>query len=62
MSDYDQLRAIQSQTLAMIVLVTAGPKNNYMHVGQAVSWADYLARLRVTVDWCERKLAGHEPF
>ena len=61
-SDLEQLRTIQSQTLAIIAQVTADPKPDYTLDGQTVSWADYLARLRDTVDWCERKLAGHEPF
>ena len=61
-SDLEQLRTIQSQTLAVIAQVTADPKPDYTLDGQTVSWADYLAKLRDTVDWCERKLAGHEPF
>lgn len=61
-SDLEQLRTIQSQTLAIIAQVTADPKPDYKLDGQTVSWADYLAKLRDTVDWCERKLAGHDPF
>ena len=61
-SDLEQLRTIQSQTLAIIAQVTADPKPSYALDGQKVSWAEYLDRLRDTVDWCEKKLAGHGPF
>ena len=61
-SDLEQLRAIRSQTLALIARITAEPKPSYALDGQSISWGDYLAKLRVTVDWCERKLAGEEPF
>ena len=61
-SDLEQLQTILSQTLALIADVTADPKPSYSIDGQTVSWADYLTKLRATVDWCERKLAGHEPF
>ena len=60
-SDLEQLQTILSQTLARIAEVTAEPKPSYTLDGQRVSWDDYLARLRQTVDWCEQKLAGHEP-
>lgn len=61
-SDLEQLQTIRSQTLALISELTANPKPTYYLDGQTVSWADYLTRLQGTVDWCERKLAGQEPF
>ena len=61
-SDLEQIRTIKSQTLAIIAELTASPKPTYYVDGQTVSWNDYLARLQATVDWCERKLAGEEPF
>ncbi len=61
-SDLEQIRLINSQTLAIIAELTANPKPTYCIDGQTVSWSDYLARLQATVDWCERKLAGQEPF
>jgi len=61
-SDLEQIRTIKSQTLAIIAELTANPKPTYYVDGQTVSWNDYLARLQATVDWCERKLAGEEPF
>ena len=61
-SDLEQIRSIKSQTLAVIAELTADPKPTYFIDGQRVSWNAYLKRLRATVDWCEKKLAGEEPF
>ncbi len=61
-SDLEQIQTIMSQTLALVAQITAEPKPSYSVDGQKVSWSEYLARLRATVDWCERKLAGQEPF
>jgi hypothetical protein len=61
-SDLEQLQTIKSQTLALIAELTANPKPTYYLDGQTVSWSEYLARLQATVDWCQRKLAGEEPF
>jgi hypothetical protein len=61
-SDLEQIRTIKAQTLAIMAELTANPKPTYYLDGQSVSWNDYLARLQATVDWCQRKLAGEEPF
>ena len=61
-SDLEQLSTIRSQTLAILAEMTANPKPSYTLDGQTVSWGDYLVKLRATVNWCERKLAGCEPF
>jgi len=61
-SDLEQIRAIKSQTLSRIAELTAQPKPTYDIDGQRVSWNEYLARLRATVDWCDRQLAGQEPI
>jgi hypothetical protein len=61
-SDLEQIRTIRSQTLAIMADLTADPKPTYYIDGQSVSWNAYLARLQATVDWCEKKLAGEEPF
>ncbi|MEN6498346.1 MAG: hypothetical protein ABFD16_28935 [Thermoguttaceae bacterium] len=61
-SDLEQLQTIKSQTLALIAELTANPKPSYRLDGQTVSWNTYLARLQETVDWCQRKLAGQDPF
>ena len=61
-TDLEQLQTILSQTLERIAEITAQPKPSYTLDGQTVSWGDYLAKLRTTVDWCQRKLAGQQPF
>ena len=61
-TDLEQMRTIRTQTLAIIAELTANPKPTYYIDGQTVSWNSYLTNLRATVDWCERKLAGEEPF
>jgi hypothetical protein len=61
-SDSEQLATIKSQVLALVAAITASPKPTYDIDGQAVSWAEYLARLQATIDWCDRKLAESEPF
>jgi len=61
-NDLEQIKTIKNQTLALMADMTANPKPSYAIDGQSVSWSDYLARLQATVDWCERKLAGQEPF
>ena len=61
-SDAEQIATIKTQTLARIADITAEPKPNYHIDGQAVSWADYLEQLQRTIDWCNEKLAGEEPF
>ena len=61
-SDTQQIATIKTQTLARIAEITAEPKPNYDLDGQRIAWGDYLARLRATVDWCNEKLAGEQPF
>lgn len=54
------LASIRSQTLMLIVEITARPKPTYSIDGQTVAWADYLDRLRKTVEWCDRMLRESE--
>ena len=61
-SDVEAIQTIKAQALTMIGQLTASPKPTYSLDGQTLSWSDYLTRLQKTVDWCERKLAGAEPF
>jgi len=61
-SDLEQLQAIRSQALATIAEITADPKPSYTIDGQSVSWNSHLRRLRQTVDWCDRRLAGEQPI
>ncbi len=62
MTDREQIETIRSQTLAQIVELRANPKPTYMVDGQTVSWTDYVQSLQKTVDWCDAKLIGLEPF
>ena len=61
-SDQEQYQTIKTQTLAVIAEITAAPKPTYTIDGQSVSWNEYLARLRQTVDWCDEKIGGGEPY
>ena len=61
-TDLEQLQTIRSQTLEILVRVTADPKPSYVIDGQEVAWAEYLRRLQETVAWCDEKLADQEPF
>jgi hypothetical protein len=61
MSDLEQLSKIKTQTLALIADITAQPKPNYSIDGQTIDWAEYLAQLQDTVQWCDRQLAAATP-
>ncbi len=61
-SDAQQIATVKTQTLARIAEITAQPKPTYSVDGQNIAWGDYLMQLRATVDWCNEKLAGEEPF
>jgi hypothetical protein len=62
MTDLEQLTLIRSRTLAQIADIRANPKPSYSLDGQWVSWTTYVESLLATVDWCDRKLAGAEPY
>ena len=38
------------------------PKPTYKIDGQTVSWESYIRSLEATVDWCDTKLIGLDPF
>jgi len=61
-SEAQQIISIRSLTLAQIAQLRANPKPTYSIDGQRVSWTDYFESLQQTVDWCDRKLAGYDPF
>jgi hypothetical protein len=61
-SDAQQITVIKAQTLAVMAEITAVPKPTYDVDGQMIAWGDYLKQLQQTVDWCNEKLAGEEPF
>jgi hypothetical protein len=54
--------SIKSLALAQLAELRASPKPSYSIDGQQVSWESYAASLMQTVDWCDEKLAGYEPF
>ncbi|HEY2883105.1 MAG TPA: hypothetical protein VGJ15_11740 [Pirellulales bacterium] len=62
MSDREQIETIRQQTLAQLVDLRAAPKPTYSIDGQLVSWTAYIQSLQNTVDWCDAKLVGLEPF
>jgi hypothetical protein len=61
-TDLEQLELIRSRTLQQIADLRAEPKPSYSLDGQWVSWTTYVESLQATVDWCEQKLAGCEPY
>ena len=60
-TDLAQIQAIKTQTLAVLVEITASPKPTYTIDGQMVSWGDYLRNLQQTIDWCDQQIAAQEP-
>lgn len=58
----DQLNTIRSQALAQLIELRADPKPTYWLDGQRVLWSEYIETLERTVDWCDRKLAEHQPY
>ena len=62
MSDREQIESIRSLTLAQLVDLRADPKPTYSIDGQTISWTAYIQSLQETVDWCDAKLVGLEPF
>jgi hypothetical protein len=62
MTDRQQFETIRSQALAQLVELRANPKPSYKIDGQNVSWESYARSLQETVDWCDQKLIGLDPF
>lgn len=61
-TETQQILSIRSQTLAQLEDLRANPKPSYSLEGQEVSWQEYAESLQRTVDWCDQKLAGYQPF
>ena len=61
-SEVEQIASIRSLTLAQLEQLRADPKPTYSLDGQRVSWTEYIESLQQTIDWCDQKLAGYEPF
>lgn len=58
----EQLATIKTQTLAVIVTITANPKPSYNIDGQSISWGDYLKQLQDTVAFVDKQLASLVPY
>ncbi len=52
----EQLATIKTQTLAIIVTITANPKPSYDIDGQEILWAEYLKQLQDTIAWVDVQL------
>jgi hypothetical protein len=61
-SDIEQLETIRANTLAQLVEIRESPKPSYSLDGQQVSWTEYVRSLQETIEWCDIKLAGYQPF
>jgi len=61
-TDRQQIETIRTQTLAQLVELRANPKPTYTIDGQTVAWESYVKSLEATVDWCDTKLIGLDPF
>ena len=61
-TEAQQITSIRNLTLAQLEQLRANPKPTYSIDGQRVSWTDYFQSLQQTIDWCDQKLAGYEPF
>lgn len=62
LDDLDQIRSIRTQTLATLRELTLAPKPTYKVDNYEITWNDYQERLTRTVDWCDKKIAGSEPY
>ena len=62
MSDREQIEMIRQHTLAQLIELRSNPKPTYTIDGQTMSWTQYVTGLQNTVDWCDAKLIGLEPF
>jgi len=62
LNDRAQIECIRGLALAQLVELRASPKPTYKIDGQTVSWESYIRSLEATVDWCDRKLIGLDPF
>jgi hypothetical protein len=61
-SDAEQIAVIRDLTLAQLAALRASSDSTFAVNGKEVTWAEYVASLERTVDWCDAKLAGYQPF
>lgn len=62
MADADTIKTIKTQLLQIKLDLTAQPKPTYTIDGQTVQWTEYLAQVNKEIEWCDKQLAGEEPF
>jgi len=62
MTDRQQIETIRTRTLQQLAELRTDPKPTYSIDGQKVSWDEYAHSLQDTIDWCDEKLAGLDPF
>ncbi len=62
MSDLSQIQLIRTQTLALLVTVTATQGPTYTVDGLTVNKGEYLKQLQDTIAWCDGQEAGLDPF
>jgi hypothetical protein len=62
MTDKEQIELIRTRTLQQIADLRAEQKPSTSDGGAWTLWDKYVNSLQETVDWCDRKLAGIEPF
>lgn len=61
-TDVEQIETIRTLTLAKLAEVHADPAPMYSFGTVEVSWQDFVETLERTVDWCDARLAGYQPF
>jgi hypothetical protein len=62
-TDAEQLATIKSQTLALLVDLTANPKPSYNIDGQQILWGDYFAKLTDKLEKIDALIAAEAgPF
>ena len=61
-SDVQQIQTIRTLTLAELADMHTDPSAGYQFGSEDVTWGELVSRLEQTVDWCDAKLAGYEPF
>lgn len=60
--ELQQIVTIRNQTLSQLEQLSISPKPSYSIDGQQISWQEYLKSLQQTVEWCDEKIAGYQPF
>lgn len=61
-NDRKQIETIRGLALAQLIELRASPKPTYKIDGQTVSWEGYIKSVEATIDWCDEKLIGLDPF